>query len=121
MNSFSSGGSMPKFASLFASHDEAEEAVRALRESKLGKFIETRVVNEEEWAKNWTDLDEDGLDGPPSSKHIDPDFNVWLLEESVHYYSEGLKKGGVVVVVDVPSDLTKEAEKIVKDHHGKIA
>jgi hypothetical protein len=112
---------MPKFASLFKSHDEAEKAVQALKESKIGNFIETKVVSEEEWSKNWSDLDEDGLDGPPSLKPADPDFNVWLLEESVHYYSEGLKKGGAVVVVDAPSDLTKEAEKIVRDHHGKIA
>lgn len=111
---------MAKFASLFASHAEAENAARALKQSKIGDAVQARVVNEDEWSKNWSDLEENDQ-GEPVPETVDPDFNVWLHEEAIHYYSEGLKQGGAVLVVEVPGDLSREAEKIVKDNKGKIA
>lgn len=113
---------MNRFASLFPSAEHAEQAYSALT-GRMGDYIDARIVGMDDWKANWGL--EEKFSGDRKKRRAQahgPEFylDLWLTEDAVRYFTDGLKQGGAVLVVTVPESLSHQAEKLVKENHGKV-
>ena len=110
---------MTRFASLFPSTEHAEQAYATLT-GRMGQMINARILGKEDWLANWDAPT--GAAGNKRAKKRAPEFfvDLWLDEESVRYFTEGVQQGGVVLLVTVPEELSRQAVRVVKEHQGKI-
>ena len=107
---------MARFASLFRSQSAAEQAINALKQSFHGEDLRTSLVESREWNANWKEKPEINAAQPVDTDLLD----LWLDHETVDNFAEGLKKGGAVLVVEVPDEYSRQAQKIIKDKNGKL-
>lgn len=114
---------MATVASLFADQEEATHALDALAHSPFAE-VETRVIEPE--------LDDiDGIDGresvvggglfdrvlAPFAANEYPDLD----EDARHWYAQGLRSGGTVVIAVVDDDRAAELERLFAEHGGRTS
>ena len=107
---------MARFASLFRSQSAAEQAISALKQSFHGEDLRTSLVESREWNANWKEKPGAHMVHPGDSELLD----LWMDHETVDDFAEGLNKGGAVLVVEVPDEYSRQAQKIIKDKNGKL-
>ena len=108
---------MARFVSLFTSPDDLEKAIRALKDSLQSEEVRTSILDSQDWKSNW-EPDAPGLNVAQPSEH--ELLDLWMDRGTADYFSEGLKQGGTVLVVEVPDEFSKQAQKIVKDKRVKL-
>jgi hypothetical protein len=111
---------MPKFASLFQTSQDAAQALDALRETDMGDQVDGQIVSPEDWNSKWTSDQGRGVPESIPASPRDLFLDMWMNQETLDYFSEGLKQGGAVLVVDVPDEFSRQAMKIVKENKGKL-
>ena len=112
---------MARFASLFRSQSAAEQAINALKQSFHGEDLRTSLVESREWNANWKEKPEINAGHSSATHPADTELlDLWLDHETADNFAEGLKKGGAVLVVEVPDEYSRQAQKIIKDKNGKL-
>lgn len=113
---------MARYASLFPTAEDAEQAVEALKESTMHEDVRAQIVSEEDWKASWGESDQK-RPAPEGPLMRDPEhyLDIWMNQETAAQFARGLERGGAVLVIDVPDDLAKQALKILKENRGKFA
>jgi hypothetical protein len=112
---------MATIASLFSNENEAEMAASELNEAEFADGLRTQIVSQADWEDIWQDSDESGQEPETvESTDFDEYLDIWLDEDTIRLFGEGLKQGGAVLVVDVPDPFAVEAQKIMQKNNGKI-
>ncbi len=112
---------MARYASLFPTTEDAEQAVDALKESTLRETVQAQIVTEADWKANWGESDQKRPE-PEGPLMRDPEhyLDIWMNQDTAAQFARGLEQGGAVLVIDVPEELAKQALKILKDNRGKF-
>lgn len=114
---------MSKVIALFESQAEATRALDALHAGDY-KDIETEVIED---ARDM-DYGTIGVAAPAPNASTgvagvvaipDPLQDIGLDDEEVAWFAQGIRGGGVLVVVEVDDEDAQSVERILRDHGGR--